>query len=161
TAWLPPNPHATDISYYLQHPEWYMYKIPEAPSKEQILTARDHVLKDNPDLKVVGAHLGSMEADFPRIAADLDRYPNFAVYLTARMPYVMRLPRRDAIAFFTKYQDRIIYGTDDTLYPEDDVQRFVRGAEATYARDWRFLSTGTTFSLHGAQVQGLALPQSI
>jgi predicted TIM-barrel fold metal-dependent hydrolase len=161
TAWLPPDSHATDLSYYLEHPEWYMYKIPGSPSKEQILVARDHILAANPDLKVVGAHLGSMEADFPRIAADLDRYPNFAVDLTARMPYIMRLPRAQAIAFFTRYQDRLIYGTDDTYYPDADVQQLVRSAENTYARDWRFLATNSTLSFHGIQAQGLALPDSI
>jgi hypothetical protein len=161
TAWLPPGAHAVDQSYYIQHPEWYMYKIAGAPTKDQVLEARDHVLKSNPDLKVVGAHLGSMEADFERIAADLDRYPNFAVDLTARMPYVMKLPRAKAIAFLTKYQDRLIYGTDETLYPDEDVQKFIRNAENTYARDWRFLSTSESFSFRGIQSQGLALPDSI
>ena len=161
TAWLPPNSHATDQSYYVEHPEWYMYKIAGAPSKEQVLAARDHVLRDNPNLRVVGAHLGSMEADFGRIAATLDRYPNFAVDLTARMPYIMKLPRTEAIAFFKKYQDRLIYGTDDTLYPDADVQEFIRDAENTYARDWRFLSTDATFSVRGIESQGLALPESI
>jgi predicted TIM-barrel fold metal-dependent hydrolase len=161
TAWLPPNSHAADQSYYVEHPEWYMYKIAGAPSKEQVLEARDHVLRDNPDLRVVGAHLGSMEADFGRIAATLDRYPNFAVDLTARMPYIMKLPRAEAIAFFTKYQDRIIYGTDDTLYPDANVQEFIQDAENTYARDWRFLSTDAMFSLRDIQSQGLALPESV
>ncbi|MBT9332413.1 amidohydrolase [Acidipila sp. 4G-K13] len=161
TAWQPPNSNAPDQQYFIEHPEWYMYKIPGSPSKEQILEARDHVLRDNPHLKVVGAHLGSMEGDFDRIAADLDKYPNFAVDMTARMPYIMRLPRAKAIAFFTKYQDRLIYGTDDTLYPDNDVSKFVRGAENTYARDWRFLATDAQFSFRGIQSQGLALPESI
>ena len=161
TAWLPPNSHATDQSYYTEHPEWYMYKIAGAPSKEQVLEARDHVLRDNPNLRVVGAHLGSMEADFGRIAVTLDRYPNFAVDLTARMPYIMKLPRAEAIAFFTKYQDRIIYGTDETLYPDANVQEFIHDAENTYAHDWRFLSTDATFSIRGIESQGLALPESI
>jgi predicted TIM-barrel fold metal-dependent hydrolase len=161
TAWLPPNSHATDQTYYIEHPEWYMYKIAGAPSKEQVLVARDHVLRDNPNLKVVGAHLGSMEADFGRIAATLDRYPNFAIDLTARMPYIMKLSRAEAIAFFTKYQDRIIYGTDGTMYPGADVHEFVRDAENTYARDWRFLSEDAMFSFHGTESQGLALPASI
>ena len=160
-AWLPPNSHATDQSYYTEHPEWYMYKIAGAPSKEQVLEARDHVLRDNPNLRVVGAHLGSMEADFGRIAVTLDRYPNFAVDLTARMPYIMKLPRAEAIAFFTKYQDRIIYGTDETLYPDADVQEFIRDTENTYTRDWRFLSTDATFSFRGIESVGLALPESI
>jgi predicted TIM-barrel fold metal-dependent hydrolase len=161
TAWLPPGSHAIDRSYYLSHPEWYMYKIPGSPSKEQILTARDHILAANPDLKIVGAHLGSMEEDIPRIAADLDRYPNFAVDLTARMPYLMKLPREQAITFLTKYQDRMIYGTDDTFYPGANVKQLIGDAESTYARDWRFLATGAYFSFHGTQVQGLALPENI
>jgi predicted TIM-barrel fold metal-dependent hydrolase len=161
TAWEPPNPSALDQSYFIEHPEWYMYKIPGSPSKEQILDARDHVLRDNPDLKVVGAHLGSMEADFKHLTNDLDEYPNFAVDLTARMPYIMKIPRAEAIAFLTKYQDRIIYGTDETLYPDVDPQKFIRGAENTYARDWRFLSTDAKFTFREINTQGLALPQSI
>lgn len=161
TAWLPPESHATDLSYFLSHPEWYMYKIPGSPSKEQILTARDHVLAANPDLKVVGAHLGSMEADITRLSRDLDQYPNFAVDLTARMPYLMKLPRTQAIAFVTKYQDRLIYGTDDTFYPGENVQQLIRGAENTYARDWRFLALDAHLSFHGIQAQGLALPDNI
>jgi predicted TIM-barrel fold metal-dependent hydrolase len=161
TAWLPPDPSATDGSYYRAHPEWYMYKIPGSPSKNQILEARDHVVASNPDLKVVGAHLGSMEADFPRIAADLDRYANFAVDLTARMPYLMKLPRAQAVAFMTKYQDRLIYGTDETFYPGASLEQMLHGAENAYARDWRFLATDTSISFHGIQAQGLALPDNI
>jgi hypothetical protein len=55
-----------------------MYKIVHSPSKEQILQARDHVLENNPDSLMVGAHLGSMEADFNEVAKHLDPYPNFA-----------------------------------------------------------------------------------
>ena len=161
TAWMPPNSPAPDQAYYIEHPEWYMYTIAGAPSKDQILEARDHVLRDNPDLKVVGAHLGSMEADFKRIAADLDRYPNFAVDLTARLPYIMKLPRAEAIAFLTKYQDRLIYGTDETLYPDADATKFIRSAEITYARDWRFLATDAVVSFRGIQSQGLALPEGL
>ena len=161
TAWLPPDSHAPDSSYFINHSEWYMYKIPGSPSKEEILEARDHVLAANPDLKVVGAHLGSMEGDIPRIMTDLDRYPNFAVDLTARMPYLMKLPRAQAIAFFTKYQDRLIYGTDDTFYPNTDVQQLIRSAENTYARDWRFLASDALLSFRGFQTQGLDLPENI
>jgi predicted TIM-barrel fold metal-dependent hydrolase len=161
TAWLPPTTKAPDMRYYLEHPEWYMYRISGAPAKDQILNARDHVLDQNPDLKIVGAHLGSMEADFPRLAADLDRHPNFAVDLTGRMPYIMMLPREQAIAFLTKYQDRLIYGTDNTVYPGADIAQVVRGEENGYARDWRFLSTDAPPSFHGIETRGLVLPKSI
>lgn len=161
TAWLPPTTKAPDTRYYQEHPEWYMYRIAGSPSKNQILNARDHVLDQNPDLKIVGAHLGSMESDFLRLAADLDRHPNFAVDLTARMPYIMMLDRNQAIAFLTKYQDRLIYGTDDTAYPGADIAQVVREEENDYARDWRFLATDARISSHGIETRGLALPESI
>ena len=64
SIWQAPNPQSPDYSYYhTESPEWYMYKRPNAPSKEAILLARDHVLARNPHLRVVGAHLGSMESE--------------------------------------------------------------------------------------------------
>ena len=94
TIWEAPNPKAADYDYYMHHPELYMYTKPGAPSK-----ASDswwHVItycEANPKLRMVGAHLGSMEADFHQLAQHLDKYPNFAVDLAARMPYVEMQPR--------------------------------------------------------------------
>ena len=161
TAWAPPNLSAPDYSYFANNPQWYMYKVPHAPSKEQILLARDHVLQANPSLRMVGAHLGSMEGSFDQVAQHLDRYPNFAVDLAGRIPYLMLQPRATMIAFITKYQDRLIYGTDDALYPQEDVQKMVTSSEASYARDWRFLATNGTLDYRGRQIQGLALPEPI
>jgi len=161
TAWLPPDAAALDFSYFANNPEWYMYKIPHSPSKEQILRARDHVLEANPSLRMVGAHLGSMEANFSQLAQHLDRYPNFAVDLAARMPYLMMQPRAYMIAFIIRYQDRLIYGTDESLYPHADVQQLVTRSEESYARDWRFLATNDMLDFRGRKVQGLALPEPI
>jgi len=161
TAWSPPNPSAPDYSYFANNPAWYMYKIPHSPSKEQILLARDHILQANPDLRMVGAHLGSMEGNFDQVAQHLDHYPNFAVDLAGRIPYLMLQPRTTMIAFITKYQDRLIYGTDDALYPQEDVQQMVTRSEASYARDWRFLATNNTVDYRGRKIQGLALPEPI
>jgi predicted TIM-barrel fold metal-dependent hydrolase len=161
TAWSPPNPTDPDFSYFADHPEWYMYKIPHSPSKETILQARDHVLEKNPDLRMVGAHIGSMEGDFSQVARHLDRYPNFAVDLASRIPYLMMQPRADMIAFITKYQDRLIYGTDDTLNPQDNVHQMVRRSESSYAREWRFLATDDALDFRGHKVEGLALPEPV
>ena len=161
SAWMPPDPNASDQSYYREHPEWFMYNFPGAPSKQQILDARNHILAENPNLRMVGAHFGSMETDFKQLAATLDKYPNFAVDVASRLNYLERLPREEAIAFVTKYQDRLIYGTDNTIYPGGDMQRQVQSEEAGYARDWRYLATDKVSSSRGRQVQGLALPDSI
>ncbi len=160
-AWMPPDPKNADQSYYREHPEWFMVNFPGAPSKQQILNARDHILAANPSLKMVGAHFGSMETDFNQLAATLDKYPNFAVDVASRLNFLERLPREEAIAFVTKYQDRLIYGTDNTIYPGANMERSVQGEEAGYARDWRYLATGDLISGRGREVQGLALPESI
>ena len=163
TIWEPPNPTSPDYSYYMEHPEWYMYNKHHAASKERILLARDHLLEENPNLRVVGAHLGSMEANFNQLAQRLDRYPNFAVDLAARMPYMMLQPRADIIAFVTKYQDRLIYATDNEFFPTDNAQKTALVWEDQYANDWRFLATNDMLveQSSGRKVQGLALPQSV
>jgi predicted TIM-barrel fold metal-dependent hydrolase len=63
-----------------------MYLHPERPSKESILAARDHMVQHHPKLRVVGAHLGSMEDDVNEIAKRFDAYPNVAVDTAARVP---------------------------------------------------------------------------
>jgi hypothetical protein len=86
-AWTP-DPKAIDSSYYAEHPEWNMSKLPGAPSKAEILAARDRLLAENPGLKVIGAHLGSMESNVDFVADRLDRYANFAVDTAARVPHL-------------------------------------------------------------------------
>jgi predicted TIM-barrel fold metal-dependent hydrolase len=161
TIWEPPNPAAPDYAYYMHHPEWYMYGKPNAPSKEAILKARDHMLEENPDLRVVGAHVGSMEANFKELGEHLDRYPNFAVDMAARMPYFVMQPRAKIIAFIEKYQDKLIYGTDDDLDPGVNAVHAVEHWEQDYAFDWRFLATDDLLPYKGQTVQGLALPEPI
>jgi Amidohydrolase len=158
TIWEPPTPSAPDYSYYVEHPEWYMYNKPNAPSKQAILRARDHVLRQNPSLRVVGAHLGSMEADLNQLSQHLDDYPNFAVDLAARMPYLVMQPRADVIAFIEKYQDRLLYATDNEFFADADVSEAVRSWENTYAFDWRFFATSDTVPYRDRKVQGLNLP---
>jgi len=162
SLWQPPNPASPDYSYYTEHPEWYMYQKSNPASKQAILRARDHLLEQNPDLRVVGAHLGSMEADFADIGRHLDRYPNFAVDLAARMPYVMKQPRARIIAFMTKYQDRLVYATDLDLEPDANPADAVKEWEKTYARDWRFFATtGMVETESHQKVRGLGLPQPV
>lgn len=161
SAWQPLDPRSPDYWYYTHFPEWYMYGKPHPASKPAILRARDHLLAENPQLRVVGAHLGSMEADFAGLARRLDRYPNFAVDMAARMPYVALLPRQQSIAFITKYQDRLIYGTDLDYMPRADARDVARRWENQYARDWRFLATDDWVEFDGRKSRGLALPPPV
>ena len=47
SCWQPLNKNSPDYHYYQQHPEWYMFKKPDHPSKDAILEARDRLLKNN------------------------------------------------------------------------------------------------------------------
>jgi predicted TIM-barrel fold metal-dependent hydrolase len=160
-AWGPPDPADPSWSYYQENPQWLLYNKPGFPSKQQILKARDHVLAENPHLRMVGVHLGSMEKDLDNIAAHFDRYPNFAVDTAARMEYLMIAPPEKVRAFLIKYQDRVLYGTDLDLLATADAQESLQEWQRTYARDWRFLATDETFESEGRKVHGLKLPQAV
>jgi predicted TIM-barrel fold metal-dependent hydrolase len=160
-AWGPPDPADPSWSYYQENPQWYVGDKPGFPSKEMILAARDRVLERNPELRVVGVHLGSMERSLDDIARHLDKYPNFAIDTAARMEYLMLMPREQVRNFLVKYQDRILYGTDLDLLATANVPEALKDWQSTYARDWEFLATDEMVKVDGKQVRGLKLPQSV
>lgn len=161
SCWQAPNPDSPDYDYYKENPEWYMYLHPDHPSKEVILAARDHLLAENPKLRVVGAHLGSMETDVDEIAKRFDRYPNFAVDTAARMEYLMIQPRAKVRNFLIKYQDRVLYGTDLEFLNNESTPEALKEWQETYARDWKFLATDQILQYKSRQIEGLNLPKPV
>jgi predicted TIM-barrel fold metal-dependent hydrolase len=160
-AWGPPDPTDPSWSYYQENPQWFLYNKPGFPPKQEILQARDHVLAENPNLRMVGVHVGSMEKDLNNIASHFDRYPNFAVDMAARMEYLMIAPPEKVRDFLIKYQDRVLYGTDLDFLPEATVQDTLKDWQSTYARDWKFLATDETLDYQGKKIHGLKLPQPV
>jgi predicted TIM-barrel fold metal-dependent hydrolase len=161
SCWKAPDPASPDYSYYNEHPEEYAYKHPEWPRKEAILAARDHLLQLHPNLKVVGAHLGSMEVDVDQIAQRFDKYPNFAVDTAARVEYLMMQKPEKVRAFLIRYQDRVLYGTDNVLYPPDKTENVLRDWAARYARDWRYFAGDADVKFEGGTTRGLHLPRDV
>jgi predicted TIM-barrel fold metal-dependent hydrolase len=161
SCWQAPNPESPDYSYYKEHPQEYAYTHPDWPSKASILAARDHLLAANPKLRVVGAHLGSMETDVDQIARRFDRYPNFAVDTAARVQYLMMQPREKVAAFLMKYQDRVIYGTDLGLDANGDAAAALKEWQERYRRDWKYFATDDWVDYNGKKYQGLNLPQPV
>jgi len=161
SCWKAPDPKSPDYSYYNQHPEEYAFKHPEWPTKQAILAARDHMLQLHPNLKVVGAHLGSMEVDVDQIAQRFDKHPNFAVDTAARVDYLMMQKSEKVRAFLIKYQDRVVYGTDNVLYPSDKTDDVLEEWAARYERDWRYFSGDADVTLEGGTTKGLHLPREV
>ena len=167
-CWLPLEKMTTDNDreYFRNHPNYHMFLHPEMPGYEDQIGARDRFVAAHPGLRFVGAHLGSLEYDVDRIAAFLDRNPHASVDMAARMSQVQYQSVRDrekVRGFFIKYQDRVLYGTDLTLNPGDDVQEFKRSAHEVWTRDWRYLATGESqrVEIIKADVPGLALPREV
>lgn len=161
SCWQPPNENSPDYSYYNQHPEWYMFKQPDHPKKATILQARDHVVEQNPQLRVVGAHLGSLEMNLDELGQLFDRYPNFAVDVAARTVYLALQPHETVRQFLIKYQDRILYGTDLGLNSRQNTASVEKSWLKQYATDWAFFSSDKAATYEGREVKGLALPPQV
>jgi predicted TIM-barrel fold metal-dependent hydrolase len=109
----------------------------------------------------VGAHLGSMEVDVDQIAQRFDKYPNFAVDTAARVNYLMLQPPEKVRAFLIKYQDRVVYGTDNVLFPPDNSEVVLKEWAARYERDWRYFSGEADVKFEEGTTKGLHLPAPV
>jgi predicted TIM-barrel fold metal-dependent hydrolase len=160
-AWMPINEKNPEKGFYGSHPEWSMYRKADAPAKEDILKARDRVIARYPKLRVVGCHLGSNEDDLKALAARLDRFPNFAVDLAARIRYLVAGDQNQVREFLVRYQDRILYGTDFTLGQAGDEQRAADSLTAQHERDWQYFSTTGPLTYNRREATGLGLPPAV
>jgi len=160
-AWMPIDKNNPEFGYYSQHREWNMYNKPDMPRKDAILAARDRMLARHPKLRVVGCHVGSDEEHWDRLAKRFDAYPNFAVDLAARVRYFVRGDHQQAREFLTKYQDRVLYGTDFVLGPTMTGTDAVEDIERPHDFDWKFFATSDTLTFRDRQVQGLGLPEPV
>ena len=119
-CWLPLESMTVDgdRGYYKEHPQYHGFLHPEIPGYWEQIKARDHVLEKHPHLRFVGCHLGSLEYDVDELAKRLDKYPNFAVDTAARIVDFQVQEREKVRKFHIKYQDRMLYGTDNEIGQE-------------------------------------------
>jgi len=111
-AWMPLDPASHRYSHYIRNPGEHYFGKPGIPAYGELIAARDRILERHPRLRVVGCHLGSMEHDVREVARRLERYPNFAVDTSARVPDLARQDRGLVREFFEEHSGRIIWGTD-------------------------------------------------
>lgn len=71
----------------------------------------DNTVKKNPNTTFVACHLANCCYDLKLVGELLESNPNLFIDISARFAEFAPTPRY-ASAFFTKYQDRIVYGTD-------------------------------------------------
>jgi predicted TIM-barrel fold metal-dependent hydrolase len=162
-CWLPfeKMTDPSDVSYYKNNPQYHMFMHPEVPSYEQQIRARDNLLRKHPGLDFTGAHLASLEWNVDEIAKRLDSFPNLRVDLAARMyhiQYQSKLDRKHVRDFMIKYQDRIIYGTDNEVHDIDneDSSKILDNLGKGWLSQWIYLATDSVMG-----VKGLKLPKEV
>lgn len=167
-CWLPVEQMTVngDKKYFTENPAYHMYLHPELPSYDQQVAARDHMLEKHPELKFIGAHLGSLEWSVDELAKRLDKFPNMAVDMAARVSHF----RFQAISnwqkvhdFFIKYQDRLLYGTDIVADKRKTAEQIKNLSHDLWLSDWKFFVTGE--KMNAPQVEGsfngLKLPRAV
>jgi predicted TIM-barrel fold metal-dependent hydrolase len=81
------------------------------PSFEQLMTERDHMFAKHPKTRYIAAHFAWYGNDLGRAARLLDTLPNVTLEVAAVLYEFGRQPYA-ATQFFTKYQDRVMFGKD-------------------------------------------------
>jgi predicted TIM-barrel fold metal-dependent hydrolase len=86
-------------------------------SHDAVLATLENAVKKHPRATIIACHFANCSADLNRLGAMLDKYPNLYADMGARFTEITPIPRF-ANKFFTKYQDRLLYGTDNTPVAE-------------------------------------------
>jgi hypothetical protein len=167
-CWLPLDQMTVnnDRSYFKNHPEYHMYLHPEYPSYEDQINARDRFLARHPDMRFVGAHLGSLEYDVDSLAKRLDWFPSMAVDMAARICHLQyqTISNREKVRnFFIQYQDRLIYGSDHGMDEGDDPEKVKKGLHDRWLEDWKYFVTDEMLTVDevNGEFQGLKLPKTV
>jgi predicted TIM-barrel fold metal-dependent hydrolase len=143
-----------------------MFLHPEYPSYEDQIKARDNLLEKHPSLKFIGCHLGSLEWNVDELAKRLDKFPNLAVDMAARISHLQYQSSKDRTRvrdFCIKYQDRLLYGTDLSDEGNDDAVNMAKGIHDTWLQDWRYFATKDemTSGAFKGKFEGLQLPKEV
>ncbi len=167
-CWLPAEKMTIkgDKSYFSENPKYHMYLHPEFPSYEEQIKARDHMLEKHPDLQFIGAHLGSLEWSVDELAKRLDKFPNMAADMAARishLQYQAKTNWQKVHDFCIKYQNRLLYATDILISDSASPASVKKQAHDTWINDWSFFTTNEKMqsSEFEGEFKGLQLPREV
>ncbi len=99
---------------------WRVQNQDEIVGHDGMIEILDNTLERHPNTTFVAAHLANTSNDFTLLAELFDKHENLYADMSARFAEFGTIPRTTA-AFFEKYQDRIVYGTDYGFetFPDD------------------------------------------
>lgn len=127
----PIGPDNERFEELLRHPDWSFHGD-EFPGRIELLEARNNVIRRFRQTKFIGAHVANCSEDLATVGRWLDEFPNLTVEIASRIAELGRQPFT-AKAFFQKYQDRILFGTDGPW------------SEVRLGYYWRFLESNDEY----------------
>jgi predicted TIM-barrel fold metal-dependent hydrolase len=146
SAWRPADAHQERSPGFQRYNQYGK----DVPSYEEILAIRDRLLDGQPKTVFIACHFSNQGNDLATVSQVLDHFPNLYVDMSARN-YEMGREPRTAARFLQKYQDRVLFGTD-------------QGREVNmYRAWWRLLETPDEYmpGPNWWRLYGLELPDSV
>lgn len=160
------------------HPRWSFYgeRSPGHvwPSWDEVFEQYERRVARHPHTTFIGAHFGNA-AEYPqRVGRMFERYPNLVIDTAARIPEFGRHPASEMRAFFTRWQDRILFGSD-TGISDDGLSLGSHGRDRDtlarvpvfFAASWRYFESdarrmATPTPIQGRwTIDGIQLPDNV
>jgi hypothetical protein len=105
----------------------------------ELITTLENAVRENPGTVFIACHFANCCYNLEILGKLLDRYPNLYADISARYAETATIPRYMA-AFYKKYQDRLVYGTDmgfdDAMY--ETTFRILQTADEHFYRTEQF-----------------------
>lgn len=97
--------------------KWRIRTGPGVLTHTEVVDSLERAVNKHPRTVFIACHLANCCSDLNRLGAMFDRHPNLYGDIGARFAELSPIPRT-VFQFFTRYQDRILYGTDMSPNPE-------------------------------------------
>lgn len=138
----------------------YFYGDGSYVTKEQLCQEVEDVLTRHPRLKIILAHLFFLSDDPQRLDDLMTRHPNVCLDIVSGTEMYFNFAKDPDWwrEFFLKYQDRIVFGTDNSnIYDETDICN----ARITCSMEERFLTCEGVINAWDKKTIGIHLPDEV
>ncbi|MBM4345102.1 MAG: amidohydrolase family protein [Deltaproteobacteria bacterium] len=178
--WWPLTPRNERWDELGVHPYWAYGPIPDdvmagfppqaqelvrqrtpVPSWPAMLQAAERMYRRNPRTTFVAVHFGNAAEDLDYVDGLLQRNPNVWIDTAARVGEFGRHPAGKVRAFFDKWQDRTVFGTDIgigsdylMLGSNGEVEPQMADVKPFYDAHWQFFETTARQIAHPSPIQG-------